>query len=42
MTNRRAGIVLIGSQEDPGFKRAKRIIKEYQLPVTLNSLRRAD
>jgi len=40
MTGKRAGIVLIGSQGDAGFKRAHEIIRAYQLPITLNSLQK--
>jgi len=38
MTGKRAGIVLIGSQDDAGYKRAFDVIKGYRLPITLNSL----
>ena len=38
MTNRRAGIVLIGSQEDAGYKRAWDVIRAYGLPIELNTL----
>jgi hypothetical protein len=40
MTGKRAGIVLIGSQEDPGYKRAWGVIRAYELPIELNSLER--
>jgi len=38
MTGKRAGIVLIGSQDDAGYKRAFDVIRAYRLPITLNSL----
>jgi len=30
--------VLIGSQDDAGYKRAFDVIRAYRLPITLNSL----
>ncbi len=39
MTGKQAGIVLIGTQDDPGYKRALRIIQEHNLPITLNTLK---
>jgi len=41
MTDRKAGVVLIGSQRDNGFQRAKEVIKVFNLPIVLNSLKRA-
>jgi len=38
MTGKQAGIILIGSQEDAGYKRALEVIKAYNLPITLNTL----
>jgi len=40
MTDRKAGVVLIGSQRDNGFQRAKEVIKVFDLPIVLNSLKR--
>ena len=40
MTGKSAGIVLIGSQGDAGYKRAKDVIDFYELPIVLNTLRR--
>jgi len=33
MTDRKAGVVLIGSQRDNGFQRAKEVIKVFDLPI---------
>jgi len=38
MTGKNGGIVLIGSQNDPGYRRAFNIIRAYRLPITLNTL----
>jgi len=38
MTGKRAGVVLIGSQDDAGYKRAFDVIRAYRLPITLNTL----
>ena len=40
MTGKSARIVLIGSQGDAGYKRAKDVIDFYELPIVLNTLRR--
>ncbi len=38
MTGKKAGIVLIGSQDDPGFKRVMGVKQGYDLPIEVNTL----
>lgn len=40
MTDSRPAIVLIGSQNDSGYKRAWNVIRAYGLPIELNTLPR--
>jgi len=40
MTGKHPGVVLIGSKQDSGYKRAKNLINAYDLPIELNILRR--
>jgi len=39
MTGRQPVVVLIGSQEDAGYKRAWDVIRAYGLPIGLNTLK---
>ena len=40
MTGRKAGIVLVGTQKDAGYKRALNVIRAYGLPIELNTLKK--
>ncbi len=39
LTGKKAGIVLIGSQNDQGYKQAWNFIRKHNLPITLNTLK---